>query len=240
MENKCPHCGQPMPKSSSFCMHCMQSIYEKDYQLKQNKKSNKNAVIICVLAAVIAVSGILAFVIIRHKKASENLLPVSAVSTSATETSAQLTTTQKAPETTTKKAAKKKTKKEKKKATTAAQTTVVKEIIYETAPKPTKAPSTTASNKVVINGGVLSDYPNSKKDSSYTVPYSVTSISSGAFHGNTHLKSLKFSKRTNLSCNWSNLFANLPNLEKIYIYTGTSADTQGMQYFDGEIIYYYD
>ena len=220
----------------------MQNIYEKDYQIKQSKKSNKTVIIICVLLAAVVLSGILTFAIIHHKKAVRQAELKASTSATTTEPTTQVTTTEKATENTTNKAQKKaKTKKKaEKKETSAPQTTIVEEIIYETAPQTTKAPPTTASNKVVISGSVLSDYPNSKQDSSYTIPYTVTSISSGAFHGNPYLKSLKFSKRTNVSCNWSNLFANLPNLEKIYIYTGTSADTQGMQYFDGEIIYYYD
>ena len=239
MDNKCPHCGQPMPKSSSFCMHCMQITYEKDFQLQQNKKSNLSAIIICILAIIVLLSGIFAIVTIKHKRAVKQTSVKASISTTKPDTQA---TIQKATQTTTSATKKQTPKKQKpkKKVTTSPPTTIIEEIIYETAPQTTKAPPTTASNKVVINGSMLSDYPNSKQDSSYTIPYSVTSISADAFHGNTYLHSLKFSKRVNVSCNWSNLFASLPNLEKIYIYTGTSADTQGMQYFDGEIIYYYD
>ena len=87
---------------------------------------------------------------------------------------------------------------------------------------------------------MLKKYPSSRKSSSYTVPYEVKEISKDAFKDNKYLKTLKFSKRADLKCNWDNLFASLSGLETIYIYAGTSADTQGMQFFTGEIVYYYD
>jgi len=100
--------------------------------------------------------------------------------------------------------------------------------------------TTTESKEVIITSGVLKRYPAAKSSKSYTVPYQVKRIADGAFEVNTHLTSLKFSKRENLECDWSRLFSALPNLKTIYIYPGTTADTLGMQYFDGEIIYYYD
>lgn len=176
--------------------------------------------------------------LIHGKSAKEEttLTASTATVTSATETATQATT---AKTTTAKKAA---TKKETK--TTAATTEAAAVTQAQTQPQTTQAPATkaatTASNAVSISSGTLSDYPNTKQDSFYAIPYGVSTIATGAFHGNAYLRTLKFSKRANLNCNWSNLFANLPNLSTIYIYAGTSADTQGMQYFDGEIIYYYD
>ena len=86
---------------------------------------------------------------------------------------------------------------------------------------------------------MLVSYPSSRKDRSYTVPSTVTKINSGAFR-NSYLETLTFSKRQSLDCDWAELFAGLPNLKTIYIYTGTDADTVGKQYFNGEIIYYYE
>lgn len=229
-----------MPKSSAFCMHCMRGLDEKDYQFKPPEKGNKKALILCACALAVAIIGTALFLTVGHKKieAEGTSAPAPSSTTAAPTTAAA---TEKPTKTTTKKPKTTKKQTTKKEAATQAPAAQEEAQQYEPAQPATKAPETTApSTQVVFDGSVLTDYPNARTDSSYTIPYSVTSIASGAFHGNSYLRTLKFSKRTNLSCNWSNLFANLPNLETIYIYTGTSADTQGMQYFDGEIIYYYD
>ena len=237
LENKCPHCGQPLPKSSAFCLHCMQGLHDKDVPTASDNKRKKGAVILCLLLLLFALSGSVAFALTRHaRSASVTEAPQTASTTIAPVTAATTTQPTGADVQTT---TEKQTKKETTNATTA-PTATTQENTTQAAPQTTKAPETTASNQVIISGSVLSDYPNTRRDSSYTIPYGVTSIANNAFHGNPYLRSLKFSKRTNVSCNWSNLFASLPNLERIYIYTGTTADTQGMQYFDGEIIYYYD
>ncbi|MBQ6380044.1 MAG: zinc ribbon domain-containing protein [Clostridia bacterium] len=241
MENKCPHCGKPLPKASSFCMYCMHAIHEKDIAPKPRKKRKRSVMIALISLLIIILSGSLAFVLIRNK-------PVKTETSVRVSTTAVTTVTQSATQTTTakKNTAKKETTTKKKKAAKNETTTAPTEAATVTQPQPqtTQAPATraatTASNAVSINGGTLSDYPNTKQDSFYAIPYGVSTIATGAFHGNKYLQTLKFSKRANLNCNWSNLFANLPNLSTIYIYAGTSADTQGMQYFDGEIIYYYD
>ena len=236
MENKCPHCGAQLPKSSAFCMHCMQGIYEKEVVPAPQKKSKKSAMIILIALLAIGICSGIAYAAVHRRAIGEQTTVSTSVSTSAatSETQAQTTTKQ----TTTKK------KKKKKKTTTKAQTTAAPDTAAaqpatEATQPATQAPAT-QNTQVLISGSVLTDYPNTRRDSSYTIPYEVSSISGGAFHGNPYLRTLRFSKRANLSCNWSSLFANLPNLETIYIYTGTTADTQGMQYFDGEIIYYYD
>ena len=232
MENKCPHCGKPMPKSSAFCMHCMQGIGEKDALAVPHHKSKKSVVLVCALVLVILLSGGIAFAAIRHRtpalSETEAADSVNVIESSVSSTAASVPSTAKKQAKTTKKQAAKK-------ATTAKETAAPpatqapEQPTYAPEQPQTKPAPTAADNEVVIQANVLSDYPNGKTDSSYTIPYDVTSISANAFHGNTHLRALKFSKRTNVSCNWSNLFANLPNLETIYIYTGTSADTQGMQ-----------
>ena len=241
MENNCPHCGKPLPKASSFCMYCMHAIHEKDIAPKPRKKRKRSVMIAFISLLIIILSGSIAFVLIRNK-------PVKAETSVRVSTTAVTIVTQSATQTTTAKktTAKKETATKKKKAAKKETTTAPTEAAVVTQPQPqtTQAPATraatTASNAVNINGGTLSDYPNTKQDSFYAIPYEVSSIATGAFHGNAYLRTLKFSKRATLSCNWSNLFANLPNLTTIYIYAGTTADTQGMQYFDGEIIYYYD
>ena len=49
LENKCPHCGQPLPKSSAFCLHCMQGLHDKDVPTASDNKRKKGAVILCLL-----------------------------------------------------------------------------------------------------------------------------------------------------------------------------------------------
>ena len=239
LENKCPHCGKEMPKSAAFCMHCMRAREEKKIQLKPPKKSNKKVLILCACALAVALTAAALWIALGHKQEQAVNTVEPAVSSTAASAATTAPTTQKQTSSTKKKA---KTTKEQTTKKDTTQATAAEQPPQNTPAQPaTRAPATTAaSTDVVIDGSALTDYPNTKTDSSYTIPYAVSSISSGAFHGNPYLRTLKFSKRTNVSCNWSNLFANLPNLETIYIYTGTSADTQGMQYFDGEIIYYYD
>lgn len=231
MENKCPHCGKPMPKSSNFCMHCMRGLDERDAPCVSGKSGKKSSLILCAVLLIIALGGSAAFASAHRNKSKQVTTLSQALTTSATTQTASQNTTA-APSTTKKQKAQKQT-------STTAPSTQAQVVTQAPPPTTTQAP-TTASNQVVISDGVLTDYPNTKQDSFYTIPYSVKSIANGAFHGNTYLRTLKFSKRTNVACNWSSLFASLPNLETIYIYTGSSADTQGMQYFDGEIIYYYD
>ena len=228
MENKCPHCGKPMPKSSAFCMYCMHAINERETPPVFQKSSKKGSLILCCFLLFFLLCGSISFALTYHRK------PKPATTVSQTVSVSETKTEQEVIQSTTKK---KKMKEETSTSspTTQAQVTTQKPTETSTA----KAP-TTSSNQVLINNGVLSDYPLTKTDSVYSIPYAVTHIVDNAFHGNPYLRTLKFSKRSNLHCNWSNLFASLPNLETIYIYTGTNADTEGMQYFDGEIIYYYD
>lgn len=91
---------------------------------------------------------------------------------------------------------------------------------------------------VVTSGSKIVYYPPGKTNSTYTISYDITEIQANAFKDNRHLRSIRFSKRENLKCNWTNLFSSVPNLNAIYIYPGTSADLNGIQHFDGEIIYY--
>lgn len=91
---------------------------------------------------------------------------------------------------------------------------------------------------VVFIGSKLVYYPAGISKTSYTIPDFVDEISNDAFKGNTKIKKLRFSNNENFKCDWKNLFKSLENLESIVVYSGTPADTSGIQYFDGEIIYY--
>ena len=250
MDKKCPHCNRPIPKGSSFCMYCFKNINRlKTPDICKTKRSVKRplALIACITAIVIAVSTITVFANREHIFESTTV-STSAQTTVTTEASALTTSVDKQTTSTT---AKPTTKASTTTTTKVEQTSSAStendddEIISKsnvTAKQTTRRNkiTTTKSNKVVIESGVLKKYPSSKSSKSYAIPYNVKKINDNAFEVNTNLTSLKFSKRENLTCNWDKLFSSLPNLRTIYIYPGTSVDTTGMQYFDGEIVYYYD
>lgn len=95
-----------------------------------------------------------------------------------------------------------------------------------------------STNSVVYNDSTLVYYPSAKTNSEFTIPNYVTKIEKNAFKSNKYLESIKFSKNESFNCDWKNLFSSLENLNTIIIYAGTNADLIGMQYFDGEIVYY--
>ncbi len=259
MKMKCPNCGAELPQGAGFCLHCFTVIGEKKPPQAQKapSKGRQKLIIVIISALVIAAGAVAVFCAAgRPEKAPEQSEGVVAVSTesttSAARTAAQSTEkstekkTEKPAETSASTEATSQTEAQTGTASTRADT---EQTSGETTKKETTAKETTAkkekttkkeSTAVVIKNGVLLKYPAARKSSSYTIPYGVTSISKNAFETNRYLKTLKFSKRENLKCDWNNLFSALPNLKTIYIYAGTSADTEGMQYFGGEIIYYYD
>ena len=264
MENKCSNCGKPLPQGAVFCMHCFTLNSKKLPPDINGVKKKKTALIIISLVVIICLCGAAVFSIGKARvakeeknatspsttvKASEIAAPSTSV-TAALTTAEAPTNAQTKPETTA-------TQTTSAPATTTATTTATqptaesttkpkKETTKATKPKEktakkVKKKTTKAqSSEIIIENGVLKKYPSSRKSSSYTVPYEVKEISKDAFKDNKYLKTLKFSKRADLKCNWDNLFTSLSGLETIYIYAGTSADTQGMQFFTGEIVYYYD
>lgn len=258
MENKCPHCGCDLPKSAAFCMHCFSVIAPQSapYPEKVKRRKFTGAVIgLCLLVLVCSTVTALALsrqtqppllssetesifdsdttafpsVTLLQENGSDApestpttaLETIPADSTAAFEQTTAATTTSAV-------------------ANPAGTTTQQAATTKATTQKSTTAKSEEATPaEVMISDGTLTYYPADKKDRSYTIPYSVSTISRNAFN-NPYLQTLTFSKRERLSCDWENLFAGLPNLKAIYIYAGTDADTQGMHYFDGEIIYYYE
>ena len=265
MENKCSNCGKPLPQGAVFCMHCFTLNSKKLPPDINGVKKKKTALIIISLVVIICLCGAAVFSIGKARfakeeknatspsttvKASEIAAPstsvTAALTTAEASTNAQTkpettaTQTTSAPETTTattttatQPTAESTTKPKK-------ETTKATKPKEKTAKKVKKKTTKAQSSEIIIENGVLKKYPSSRKSSSYTVPYEVKEISKDAFKDNKYLKTLKFSKRADLKCNWDNLFASLSGLETIYIYAGTSADTQGMQFFTGEIVYYYD
>ena len=239
MSKKCPHCNQPLPKASSFCLHCFKMVTPlKEVATPKQKSHKKQATAAIILTAIIAVSAISAYAISFDKAKEAVKFDTSAPSVSVMSTkeasvasttdltsTTELTTTTEATQS---------------EATTEQTSEAASTEQTQPAPAVTEATTraTTISKEIIISSGVLKLYPSARSNSSYTIPYDVTKIADGAFERNTHLKSLKFSKRENLQCNWAKLFSALPNLKTIYIYAGTSADIEGMQYFDGEIVYY--
>ena len=247
MENKCPKCGCELPKDSAFCLHCFSGVKEEFPTVANNSRERHKAVALIILALIIVGCGLLLLYLqkspsnnspstttMQITEATEQELASSSVTIITTEERTEKVTTT-APHTTTDSV------------TTETQATVKQTTTEEqtdsttnhtTTQKTTQKSTQQENESIVIKDGKLISYPKNKKDSSYTIPYSVTSIKKDAFGGNPYIKKLKFSKREEITCDWANLFSNLPNLETIYICAGTSVDIEGMQYFGGEIIYY--
>lgn len=242
MDKKCSNCGQPIPEESSFCLHCFTIINKRTDEtlVHTNKKTDKNKklmiviVIFIVLVSMFSIAAIAFWNNETNKKAENIDPPISTKSTLTTYSQ----TTQQSPIT------EKLTTETSTTTTTTTQTTT--ETTTEntaitttsTTKKVTTTKATTSAPRVIINGDTLTDYPADKKNSSYTIPYKVSKISNNAFNNNKYIKTLIFSKREIVECDWANLFSNLPNLEIVYVYPGTSADLEGLQYFHGEIIYF--
>ena len=92
-------------------------------------------------------------------------------------------------------------------------------------------------NGVLYQKNTLIFYPPAKKDVSFTIPETVTSLKEGAFN-HARFTTLTFNKSSTFECDWKALFAALSQLESIRVYPGSSADLVGAQYFTGEIVYY--
>ncbi|MBQ7740226.1 MAG: hypothetical protein IJT65_03225 [Eubacterium sp.] len=220
-------------------MHCFSLINEKQPP-EQGAPRRKKAGLLVSLAAVVLIAVVVCSILIFNKnKNEEKPLNSSSVTTAQTQRISQTETnpvaTEKPLSTTVS------TTKERQSENEINQTQQTSEKTVKETEKSTVAnPKTTkqASRKIVIKNGRLISYPAGLKNSSYTIPYDVKSIEKDAFKGNKYLKKIKFSKRETLNCDWNNLFRCLPNLDTIYIYAGTNADTEGMQYFSGEIVYY--
>ena len=237
MSKRCPYCNQPLPKASSFCLHCFSAVNPLKEVSAPLQKSDKNLIPLVSILAVIVIVCAVGTVILNLDKTDnvsyteQTVSANTSVSTKATEkpsvTTSAASESSVQPATATR-------------PSTVTETELMTEASEAAPPSTTKntVKKTTASTAVVISSGVLKKYPSARSSSSYTIPYKVTKIADNAFETNTHLKSLKFSKRESLQCNWAKLFSSLPNLKTIYIYAGTSVDTEGMQYFDGEIVYY--
>lgn len=250
MEKRCPKCGGYLPKNASFCMHCCNLVSVRTVPANKEIKPKKTKWLI--LSSAIVLLAVVCIIYGNSKTQSNKTVQEHTVvtvsefaetsqstsETTAKETTATTSSTTKAAETV---------------PSTVPSTEEVTSalIIYETAEQTTEQKTTVKTKKttkkptgtkqdVEIQNGTLISYPKNKKTSIYTIPYSVKSIKKGAFRGNKYIKKLKFSKRENVKCDWNDLFSSLPNLKTIYIYAGTNADTEGMQYFGGEIVYYYD
>lgn len=253
MDKKCPNCGQAIPEEASFCLHCFTVLnLKKLEETTDNAKKSKNKkLIILITAFIILILSIMLSVFIIKGNTTNTVAetskqditqstthPTNKALTTKLTTKKETTTTAKATEKTTEKPTDKiissTTLKPETTSTTIETTTKATTSISKTTSKPT----TTSAPKVFIDGGTLKNYPANKKNSSYTIPYKVKKISNHAFNNNKYIKTLKFSKREKIDCNWADVFASLPNLKTIYVYPGTDADLIGLQYFNGEIIYY--
>lgn len=237
LDKKCPNCGQDMPEEASFCLECFSPLNISP--IEATEKNNKNSkAIILIIIFVLIFSIVVTSIFIKSNK--ENNITV--LNTTATGKVTKTTTSQQTTKLTTKPTTQITTKKSTTESTTPTETTTKKPTtsttVSTTKSTTKKLTATTAPAEVVIDGSTLTNYPSSRKNTSYTIPYSVTKISNNAFNNNKYLKTLKFSKREKLDCNFQNLFASLPNLETVYVYPGTDADLEGLQYFDGEIVYY--
>lgn len=249
MNKKCSNCGKSIPEESSFCLHCFTIINKRTDEtlVHTNRMNSKKIKLIILIAALIifvcAFSLLLTLNNVTHNKSENDTIPVAtknsiteelkttqtqtanALSVSATKstTTTTVATTQTATKNTTEK-------------TTQATSKNTTEKTSKTKNNTTKAATTTP--QVIIDGGTLTNYPTDKKSGSYTIPYKVSKISKNAFNNNKYIKTLIFSKREVVKCDWDNLFSNLPNLKTVYVYPGTSPDLEGLQYFHGEIIYF--
>lgn len=251
MDKKCPNCGNALPEEASFCMHCFTPLNVTPLEPSEagKNKSKKFIALILFALCLCAVILISTFICVHNSKSHNDNTTTSAKQTTtiSNATTKQTTTikaeavqkttvansTTKIISTTASTTAVSTSKQQKTTKATTKQTTTKK-----TTTKKTTTIKTTAAPPVIIDSGILINYPAGRTNSSYTVPYSVTKIAGNAFNNNKYLKTLKFSRREAVECDWGNLFSSLPNLETVYVYPGTSADLEGLQYFDGEIVYY--
>lgn len=249
MDKKCPNCGNALPEEASFCLHCFTPLNVTPLDISEAGKNKSKKFFVLILFALCAVILISTFICVHNSKSHNDNTTTSAKQTTTISTSTTKQTTTKKTEAVQKTTVAKSTtkiisttasttdvsssKQQKTTKATTKQTTTKK-----TTTKKATTIKTTALSPVIIDGGTLTNYPAGRANSSYTVPYSVTKIAGDAFNNNKYLKTLKFSKREAVECDWSNLFSSLPNLETVYVYPGTSADLEGLQYFDGEIVYY--
>lgn len=232
-----------MPEEASFCLHCFTAFNVTPLNLsKSGKKSSKIIIAIILIAVIIAVST--SAVVCSHSIKNHKDSTISSPVNSITETEETVNEAVTEKESSTKKATTEKvssTENTSKAPSTTEATEKADDTKNTTKPSATKITTTvkaTTASSVIIDGNMLISYPSNKKDSSYTIPDNVKKIANNAFNNNKYITTLKFSKRESVECDWSNLFSNLPNLKTIYVYPGTSADLEGLQYFDGEIVYY--
>ncbi len=247
MENKCPNCGAELPEEASFCLNCMKprSITPPAQQPAPKKRGRLLPPLLIAVIVIALSATVLRAIALRNEPETTVSAPPS-VSQAQAERTTEITTakdvttapeaTQKATTTaptTTEATASESTTAETTTAATTALTTTETTTVTTT-----KKETTTASAEIVYEGSTLIQYPVARTESSYTVPYSVKTIADGAFGKNKNLKTVKFSKREKVNCDWEQLFSSLPNLKTVYVYPGTDADLKGLQYFDGEIVYY--
>ena len=235
MNRKCPHCGEIIPEEAKYCLKCMNYTIElsNPKTIDSINKSNKSRIIIICTSVLIVIAAVAATIIANSSQKLETTTMLSSVSSTAPEPSSSASIKSettldktKSNETYTTEATTSTT-------TTTATTTTTTEATTITT---TSAKKVTSTPKPIIRNETLISYPAKIKKTSYRIPYKVKSISSNAFN-NKHLKSLYFSERENLDCDWKSLFGGLPNLQTIYIYPGTSVDIEGKQYFQGKIVY---
>ena len=236
LDKKCPNCGNALPEEASFCMHCFTPLNITPLESSESGKNKSKRFFVLILFALCAVILVSTLICVHNSKGHNDAATTSSkqVTTISTSTTRQATT-QKVEATQKTTVSKSTTAKPTSTTTTALQTTKTTKL---TTTKKATTIKTTAAPPVIIEGDILTNYPADRTNSSYTVPYNVTKIAGNAFNNNKHLKTLKFSKRETVDCDWRNLFSSLPNLETVYVYPGTSADLEGLQYFDGEIVYY--
>lgn len=244
MEKKCCNCGEALPEEASFCMHCFTPLNTTSLGTNEtpNKKSNKLTKYISAVLCITLFISTITIICFFNSKSGNDTTPsksdaqtitvgLSTAKTSEEAKNTTLSNTNAKPSSTTKK-----TSTEKSTSQQAATDSTTKTTTTTT--KKATTVKTTQEAKIVVSNGTLINYPANRTSSSYSIPYDVSKISSNAFNNNEHIRALKFSKRENIECNWSNLFSSLPNLETVYVYPGTSADLEGLQYFNGEIVYY--
>ena len=249
---RCPNCGSDLPEEASFCLDCFTPLNVTPIITKESSKKQPKGIIYLILA-IVFVSALVSVLIVSTtakkqdnsttqstttaaamaikvttSKQSTTKKTVSTEKSTATDSTAETeSTTTSTTESTTKATTTTKPTTTKKKSTTKAVTTTKRAITTEK----------TTTPSVVINEGTLVSYPPDKTSSTYKIPYNVKKINNNAFN-NKYIKTIKFSKRETVECDWANLFSCLPNLKTVYVYPGTSADLEGLQYFDGEIVYY--
>lgn len=257
----CPHCGKDIPEEASFCLACYRRINSPEpAELAPSAKSAKKAPVAAVSLAVIALAAFIVLITSdkpdapKPQTVSHSGAPISVSaepSTAETEKTKETATAsppsteaESKTETTTSVSTEPAT--EAQTTTAPASETTEKTTEKKTAEKTanttkatTKAPKATVPEEVTIKNGVLLAYPSGATASSYTVPYSVTKIAPGAFAKNKYLKTIKFSKREEVECDYSGLVSDLPKLKTVYIYPGTTADLN-INCFNGKKVVYYD